>query len=255
MNPTGAAVVAGGLALVGRALGWLTTSGTLAAVLVGTGVLVGRGFAGAALLGLFFVSGSLLTRLSRRVSSERDGFQTSRRNARQVIANSAWAAVAAFVPAAAGGWPLFAGALSAAQADTWATEIGAWSRTRPRLISTGEPVPHGTSGGISVAGTVGGVIGAVTTAALALWLGASASASVAALVGGILGMFADSWCGASMQAAYYCDACRAKTEQRRHVCGRYARATRGFAWFDNDAVNLVATGTGAMTALGVWHLL
>jgi uncharacterized protein (TIGR00297 family) len=255
VSPASAAVVAAGFALAGWGLGWLTTSGTLAAVLVGTGVLVGRGFSGAALLGLFFVSGSLLTRLSRRVSSGRYGFQTSGRNARQVIANSAWAAVAAFIPAAAGGWPLFAGALSAAQADTWATEIGAWSRTRPRLMSTGEPVPHGTSGGISVTGTLGGVSGAATTAALALCLGASANASVAALVGGILGMFTDSWFGASIQAAYYCDACRAKTEQRRHVCGRYARATRGLAWFDNDAVNLVATGVGAMTALAAWHLL
>jgi len=255
VNPASAAVVAGGLALAGRGLGWLTTSGTIAAVLVGTGVLAGRGFTGAALLGLFFISGSLLTKLSGRVSFQREGFQAPQRNARQVLANGAWAAVAALVPAAAGGWSLFAGAISAAQADTWATEIGAWSRTLPRMISTGEPVPHGTSGAISATGTLGGVVGAATTAALAFSLGASASTSVAALVGGILGLFADSWFGASMQAAYYCDTCCAKSQQQRHFCGRYARLTQGFAWLDNDVVNLFATGVGATTALAAWHLL
>lgn len=255
MNTASAAVVAGGLALAGRGLGWLTTSGSLAAVLVGTGVLVGRGFTGAALLGLLFVSGSLFSRMSRRVSSGPDGTQASGRNARQVIANSLWAALTAFVPAGAGGWPLFVGALSAAQADTWATEIGAWSRKQPRLISTRGPVPHGTSGAVSVAGTIGGVVGAATMAALALWLGVSASASAAALAGGILGMVADSWFGASLQAVYFCDPCRAKTERRRHLCGRHARITHGLAWLDNDMVNLIATAVGAMTALGAWRLL
>jgi len=57
VNPASAVPVAAALALAGWALGWLTTSGSLAAGLVETGVLIGRGFNGAALLVLFFVSG------------------------------------------------------------------------------------------------------------------------------------------------------------------------------------------------------
>src|SRR5438093_5230732 len=47
-----------------------------------------------------------------------------------------------------------AGALAAAAADTWATEIGAFSPFAPRLITSGRQVPRGTSGGITVLGSL-----------------------------------------------------------------------------------------------------
>src|SRR5206468_12197817 len=85
-----------------------------------------------------------------------------RRTARQVVANGGVAAVAAVL----GSWPAAAAAIAAAAADTWATEIGAFSPLPPRLITSGRRVTRGTSGGITVLGTLGRVAGAALIAGL-----------------------------------------------------------------------------------------
>ena len=161
-----------------------------------------------ALLLAFFVSASLWSRA---------GEGGRGRNARQVIANGGIAALAAL----AGSWTAFAGALAAANADTWATEIGAHSRTPPRLISSGKPVPAGTDGGITLLGTAGGVAGALFIAGLARVL-VPGSFLLAVAAAGIAGMLLDSLLGATLQ-------------------GR-------IKWLDNDAVNLAATAAGAGVA-------
>ena len=114
---------------------WLTPDGLVAAGAVGGAVVWGLGWRGLAGLAAFFVSGSLLTQLAER--------RGPRRSARQVLANGGVAALGAL----AGSWTLAAGALAAAAADTWATEIGAFSPIAPRLVTTGQRVTRGTSGG------------------------------------------------------------------------------------------------------------
>lgn len=190
---------------------WLTRPGAVAALAVGLGTVYGFGWRGLVLLLAFFVSGSLLT--------EGGG----RRTARQVIANGGVAAFAAL----AGSWAAFAGALAAATADTWASEIGRRSRTPPRLITTGKPVPAGTDGGITALGTAGGVVGAAVVAGLGMLLSRGSDAGVphpgwfgGVVVGaGVAGMLFDSLLGATVQGK--------------------------LRWFDNDAVNLTATLAGA----------
>ena len=64
---------------------------------------------------------------------------------------------------------------------------------------------------------------------------------------------ADSLLGATVQASYYCAPCARRTEGRLHQCGRAAQHAGGFAWFDNDFVNLSATALGAgLGALWLW---
>ena len=46
----------------------------------------------------------------------------------------------------------FAGAIAAASADTWATEIGTLSPANPVSIATLRPVQTGMSGGVSILG-------------------------------------------------------------------------------------------------------
>lgn len=177
----------------------------MAALGVGLATVYGFGWRGCVLLLAFFVSGSLLSK-------------TTSRNERQVLANGGVAALAAL----AGSWAGFAGALAAAAADTWATEIGRRSRTPPRLITNGTPVPAGTDGGITLLGTVGGMAGAALIAGLASLV--EPRVAIAVAVGGVFGMLLDSLLGATVQGA--------------------------FRWLDNDAVNLAATlGGGSLAQL------
>jgi len=186
---------------------WLTRRGAVAALAVGVATVYGFGWRGAVLLLAFFVPSSLLT---RAVEGGR------RRNERQVIANGGIAALAAL----AGSWVWFAGALAAATADTWATEIGSHARTPPRLITTWTRVPAGTDGGITLLGTAGGIAGAGFMAGVSYVLGQRAAPAIAAA--GVVGMLLDSLLGA--------------TAQRKVPC------------MDNDGVNLAATLTGAAVA-------
>lgn len=254
MNLGVAAVLACGLALVSCAVGWLTLRGATAAAAVGTALFAGGGTAGAALLTTFFVSGSLLTKVSL-ARRDRLDLQSGGRHARQVLANGSWAAIGALlVPVWEGGWPLLLGALAAAQADTWATELGAFSPEQPRLISSGRAVPPGTSGGVTLLGTAGGAAGAAVLTAVGGLLGLPRTALAAGFVGGLVGMMLDSLLGATLQATYFCESCGSAAETQEHGCGRTLALTRGWVWLDNDVVNLAASGSGGVLALVLWAL-
>ncbi len=252
MTPAAALVVSAGLAVAGGWAGWLDRGGVVAASLVATSILIFTDLPGFLLLALFFISGSFLTYRSVR-TPERQTARPPARTWRQVIANGGWAAAgAAVVPTSpAVGWAVLAGALAAAQADTWGTEIGARSRRPPRLITSGRSVPPGTSGGVTVLGSAAGVVGAGLMATLALLLGVPFVSAGAAVLGGVAGTLMDSVLGATIQGTYRCDTCEADGEQRIHTCGQAARLVCGLRWVDNDVVNLAATGVGAATAVGI----
>ncbi|OLC72198.1 MAG: hypothetical protein AUH78_16350 [Gemmatimonadetes bacterium 13_1_40CM_4_69_8] len=229
-------------------MSWLAPGGLAAALAVGAAVAWGFGWRGLVPLFAFFVSGSLLTQLAER--------SAPRRTTRQVIANGSVAAVAALL----GAWPAAAGAIAAATADTWATELGAFSPIAPRLITTGARVTRGASGGITALGTAGGIAGAAIIASLAVWLEPRDMApglahpehthTLALLTGaGVLGMLADSVLGATVQGKYECPACDARFESGNRVCHEPVRLTRGWRWLDNDGVNLAATLVGAAVAV------
>ena len=253
MSGWAALLLAGGLGAAGAALGWLTAGGAIAAMLVGGAVFWGSGLAGGGQLALFFVSGSALTYAGRRREGTAQGSRRRGRVWRQVVANGAWAGIGALIVPAdpAIGWPLLTGALAAAQVDTWGTEIGRYSPTLPRLITSGRSVPAGTSGGVTLLGTAACALGAASMGGLARLLGAPPGAAAAAVAGGLLGAIGDSVLGATLQARYRCPACGCDTERARHRCGTPAVHTAGLRWIDNDAVNLVATTIGAATTWAI----
>lgn len=218
-------------------MNWLTRGGVAAAACVGGAVVWGLGWGGVIPLFAFLLSGSLLTRLS--------GAPEGPRTARQVVANGGVAAVAAL----AHYWPAAAGAIAAAAADTWATEIGARSQKQPILITTGKRVPSGTSGGITPLGTAGGAVGAMLMALIStlvtaelrwrgLWVVVAAGAT---------GMFTDSLLGATLQARYACPQC-GRFMEHPGFCHAPMQLVRGWRWLDNDAVNLIGSLAGALAA-------
>jgi uncharacterized protein (TIGR00297 family) len=217
---------------------------------------------GMALL-FFFVSSSLLSHF-REQEKERtaaDKFSKgSRRDIGQVAANGGVAVLLALGSGltASPTWRQllqagYTGALATANADTWATELGVLSHRPPRLITTGERVVPGTSGGITPVGTAAAAAGAFSLG-LVFWLlrrdrRRQGSLPLLALLSGLGGCLCDSLLGATIQATYSCPACGQETERRVHSCGTPTTLARGLPWLNNDGVNFLATLCGALLAM------
>ena len=245
--------VAASIAFAARRARSLTTSGAVVATILGT-LAVTVGWSWGTLLILYFVSSTVLSRLGRRRKEERTSpivAKGGQRDAIQVLANGgvfAVAAVAMLVSPSTRWIALGAGSLAAAAADTWATEIGTLLGGTPRSILTLRSVPTGTSGGISLIGTLGAVAGATFVAIVAKLLGWTPGLAAAVAVGGFVGAIVDSVIGATAQSRRWCDACERETERLTHDCGAATRPLRGFEWLDNDVVNFLSNAAGGILA-------
>jgi uncharacterized protein (TIGR00297 family) len=251
----------------------LSVSGLLGAVLVGTLVFGLGGWLWGWLLITFFVSSSWLShyrQTAKEAVADKFG-KGSQRDWGQVLANGGLGALLAVVYALNPEPLLFAaflGAMGTVTADTWATELGVLSRVPPRLITSGELVAVGTSGGITWLGIwasaaggllIGSVAVALTQAASLLqgggWRLEAISYPLVAVIGGLAGSLFDSLLGATVQGVYFCDYCEKQTERRIHRCGQPTRPLRGWGWLNNDLVNLAASLGGALMAILLASLL
>lgn len=251
----------------------LSTSGVIGAILVGTLIFGLGGWVWGLLLIAFFVSSSWLSHY-RRADKEAVSVKFakgSRRDIGQVLANGGLGAILAIVFSRYPEPLLFAafvGVMATVNADTWATELGVLSRVPPRLITTGDVVVPGTSGGVtrlgiwaSVAGSL--LIGTIATALTQTvsllsgggWSLRAISYTLLAVVGGLAGSLFDSLLGATVQGIYYCDHCGKETESSTHHCGRTARPLRGWGWLNNDLVNLSASLVGGLVAASLAWVL
>jgi uncharacterized protein (TIGR00297 family) len=219
------------------------------------------GWEWAVILVVWFVASQALTRRGAEAKAARTASvlpPERARGARQVLANGGLFAACALMSwlTSDARWGVAAvGALAAAAADTWATEIGLLAGSAPRALLTGSRVPPGTSGGVSWSGSAGAVAGALLVASLAALLlpeifgdGARGGFAIIAAAG-VLGGLSDSILGATLQAQRRCTACGAFTERRTHSCGSATAHARGLRWLENDLVNFLATVVGAIVAL------
>jgi uncharacterized protein (TIGR00297 family) len=241
----------------------LNKSGAFAATLVGTVVFGFGGLRWAILLMIFFITSSGLSRaFKKRKRGLNEKFSKgSERDAGQVFGNGGLATlfvlIHAFYPESMIGWAGFAAALAAVNADTWATELGVLNPTAPRMITDlRKPVEKGTSGGVSLCGTLASLFGAAIIALPAALFTGNWLLLPTITVAGLAGSLFDSFLGATVQAMYFCPADQKETEKHPlHTCGTETIHIRGWKWLDNDWVNFACSALGAIVALLVVVLI
>lgn len=221
------------VALAAFRLRFLSLNGAVAAAIVGGIVWEVGAWAMAVPLVTFFLSSSLLGRFAG------GGAKEGPRTAGQVFANGGAATFAAVLLwLDVGQAPtMFVAALSAANADTWATEIGTRLGKNPIRITTLKRVEPGTSGAVSLPGLISAVAGAAFIGLTAIWLDGANVALAAGL--GFAGSILDSVLGDTVQAKFW-------TATGESESG--GTLVKGIRWIRNNEVNFAMTAAAAGAA-------
>lgn len=224
-------------------LTWLTLDATLPVIVIGTAILGFGGWIIAVAMIVFFITGSLFSRLNRDLETPENAslLPERRRDGLQVWANGFWAALFCVL------WFLFPfdpflgaafGVLATTTADTWATETGIRNPGKTISFKTGKSVPPGTDGGISIKGTFFSILGALLIGFFATQgvEGNPVYIFIMVSVAGILGCLIDSYIGAVYQG-------NGKSDQPKKPWHSLDKGKQ------NSYVNLISTGTGGLIAL------
>ncbi|MEE9167687.1 MAG: DUF92 domain-containing protein [Candidatus Neomarinimicrobiota bacterium] len=244
------------LGLVALGLNTLSTSGMAGAFVIGVMVFgMGQWLFMIPMVG-FFLSSSLLSKTGkRRKEFHRRSFgKGSKRDVVQVFANGGIPLILTVWWFYAPSDRLFAAYLAsvaAATADTWATEIGLFSRRPPRHIISLRQMKPGTSGGVTLLGILSGLAGSTVISLFGLIFLHEISVFIAVGTAGFVASLIDSVLGATAQATYRCNACQRETELSTH-CDIPALLVKGSRYINNDGVNLLCTlsGGGLILLLG-----
>jgi uncharacterized protein (TIGR00297 family) len=142
------------LGLTAYALRWVGGASCALGILFGSMVVAGAGWQGYVLLLAFYLLSQLSTFFGGRIKRRRgiaepDG---GRRGVGSVFSKGFLPALFSLVSPLA-----FVAALATYAADTVASEVGKASGGKARLLCRKKPVPHGTVGAVSVAGTLAGL--------------------------------------------------------------------------------------------------
>lgn len=239
----------------------LTAGGAVAAFLVGFIPTYVLGFGALATLLLFFIAAGVLGKIAKRINTfdvMKIHKKGGTRDAVQVYANGFMALLAGLLYALNPSMPflvMFGSAVGEAASDTFASEVGILSKTKPVSIITGRPMTPGLSGAVSPLGLASGLLGAVLIG-LCFWgcflpisPKSAAYASVVAL-SSFFGCLIDSVLGATLQAHYY-DEVNDRITERSEVDGRTLPLERGIRWIDNDMVNFISNVIAAVFGMSM----
>lgn len=212
----------------------ITLTGAVVGTLLGVAIYTGSGGAGFTLLAASFalaVSSSQVGRsrkIALGIAEERGG----RRGAGNALANCLVGAIGAALMAAQhddrlGALILVTG-LTAGASDTVASEIGKAFGGTPRAVPTFRSVSPGTPGGVTIVGTIAGIVAAAAMALLATTLGVQgfeARMIASVVIGATVGAFAESALASGFEA-------------------------RGV--LNNDVLNLLNTSVASAAAIGLY---
>lgn len=194
----------------------------------------------------FFLTSSLLSKISP--AHKTNISKSSQRDMFQVLANGGiplLVAVMYFYTGISWLYLVYLAGIAAATGDTWATEIGGFSRKDPRHILTFKPVSKGTSGGVSIIGTTGAMLGAALISFTGYMFGLNIFSLVIITFSGFTGSIIDSILGATAQSRFICGTCSKTTEKKVH-CTLPATHLDGLLWIDNDMVNFLNTASSSI---------
>ncbi len=227
-------------------LGFLSLDAIVPATIIGT-VAYGLGdISIIAVLGVFFISASLLTYLNDYRSSKGRMYQ-SRRNGKQAWSNGWWFAIFLLLAYVTGAKEFSIAAIAAiatATSDTWATEVGLFPRNHKTVsITTFKTVEPGTDGGISLFGTISALLGSSLIGAIYMMFSYEDQLMMFLIIAisGFLGSTIDSLLGATLQ--------------KDELDLPFERLLGGEHAFGNNKVNWLATGFGGTIALVAFNLL
>jgi len=261
-------------------IGWLTyrlhfvdVSGLISAFVVGFTVWYTGGIAAFTILLFFFVASGAATKYKYKAKGKMNLAQEGKgkrswRNvfgsgiipmlfsigifAAKVLSPDPFYAFAMF-----GG---FIGAVATTTADTLASEIGVFSKSKPRLITNlRRKVPRGTIGAVSLLGQGVAVFAGVVIGVISILFALLAPALIPvnplvpeqilmifplAVLTAFMGCNIDSVLGAVAQNRFVCEICGAVTDKEFH-CEYETKYVGGFRQFTNAHVNLGSSGMGA----------
>ncbi|MBI1925977.1 DUF92 domain-containing protein [Candidatus Poribacteria bacterium] len=236
-------------------LKWVDAPGTVTSMFLGAVAIALGGWEWLVPVAVFFSSGSLLTKFRQTEKSAKKP-----RRIEQAVVNGV-IPILPVIGHAIDGRPIWyllsVGAVAVANADTWATEIGRFSRRLPISLRTLQPVPRGTSGAISFLGTLASLCGGVLIGAVAAATGPSEWRLGLLLVGTIAGPFGaliDSVIGAFLQCRYQCAVCGEIGEEANH-CGVPGQRVSGVRGINNDMVNAIANVMGMFISLMLYYYI
>lgn len=239
---------------------FLRPSGALFAFLTGVLIWSGFGIKGLILIGVFFLTSSLLSRYKKQRKAQLGELHEkgSARDWAQVAANGGTAALAGLAnfnfPDQV--WIIaMAISIASANADTWASELGVLSKRQPVSIRSFKRVPRGTSGAISGLGTAASAAGSLLIALTSGFLFSLSFGWILAIfLLGLAGTMLDTLLGAYMQAGFKCTDCGLLTEKTTH-CTKPTKQVSGSIMINNDAVNYISCFTAAIAGMFLYSIL
>ncbi|WP_335869375.1 DUF92 domain-containing protein [Bacillus sp. 2205SS5-2] len=225
----------------------LKLSGAIGAIVIGVVILEAFQWHGLVVVGSFFASSSIWSKYKYKDKQklEQKLAKSAQRDWQQVVANGGAAALFSICFILLQNEVLFyafLAAVSGANSDTWASEIGTLSKKKPLSLIRFKEVEKGTSGAVSILGTIAGLAGSFFIV-MVIWLLEPDLPTTSLLLVGVAGFFGnllDTILGAYVQAEYTCNICELKTELTSH-CLKKTTLSKGVSWINNEVVNFTSS--------------